>query len=375
MKKVIIIGGGFAGLSTASHLFRSGFKLEVRLIDKKLTNDFLPTLPDCLGRGINPDYLSYGIESAAKQFKFQFIHNEVNTVNLEKKEVFILNQRLEYDYLIIASGSETNFYGNENIKNNAYKLDSCADAKVIAEVLKQKDFNTYIISGGGYTGIEVATNLKLFLNKQSKNKRIIIVERAAAILGSLPEWMKAYVADNLKRLNIEVFTNSAIERIEGEKVFLSEGRVFENAMVIWAAGVKAAKFIQDLEVEKNPQGRIKVDEFLRLNDACFAVGDAAYFVHEKSFLRMAVQFAIVEGECAAINILRSIRGKPLIKYKPIDLGYIIPMANNCSSGRVLGVNLTGLLPTVFHFIMCIYRSYGMKNKLGIIGDLIRGGGK
>jgi len=375
MKKVFIIGGGFAGLSAACCLSALGLGLEISLIDKKENSDFLPVLPDCIGRGVNPDFLSYKIESAAEKFKFQFIRGEVTALNFEHKEVIASQLRFNYDYLIIASGSETNFYGSENIKNNAYKLDSSADVKVIVEALRQKDFNTYIISGGGYTGIEAATNLRLFLKKRGKNKRIIIVERAGRILGPLPEWMKKYTLDNLKKLNIEVLVSSAVEKIEGEQVFLSEGKVFDKAMVIWAAGVKAAQFIQDLKVEKNAQGRIKVDEFLRLNDACFVVGDAAYFAHEKFFLRMAVQFAIAEGECAVLNIIRSIKGQALIKFRPVDLGYIIPMANNRSCGRVLGINLKGLLPTIFHFIMCIYRSCGVKNKLGVIKNLIRGGRK
>ena len=76
---------------------------------------------------------------------------------------------------------------------------------------------------------------------------------------------------------------------------------------------------------------------------------------------------------AAKNILKSIKGAVLIKYKPIDLGFVIPMANNRSCGQVFGINLKGFVPTILHFMMCIYRSYGIKNKLGIIGDLIKGG--
>ena len=375
MKKIIIIGGGFAGISAAYRLCHSRIKSEVTLIDKKETSDFLPTFPDCIGRGINPEYLSYQIELIAQKNKFKFVREEVNRINLETKEVFTLSQSLNYDYLIISSGSETNFYGNENIRNNAYKLDGVEDAQALTIVLKENNFENYIISGGGYTGIEVATNLRVFLQKTNKIGRIIIVERAPAILGPLPEWMKKYVADNLRKLNIDILVNSAVEKIEGNKAYLSEGRILNKVMVIWAAGVKTAKFIQDLNVEKNPQGRIKVDECLRLNDTCFVIGDAANFGHEKIFLRMAVQFAIFEGDRTALNIIRSIKGLPLQKYQPVDLGYIIPMANNHSCGQVFGIKFKGLLPTIFHFIMCIYRSYGMRNKAGIIKNLITGGVK
>jgi NADH dehydrogenase len=373
MSKIIIIGGGFGGLTVARLLSRS--QLNLTLIDKKSTSDFLPTLPDCLGRAIAPEFLAFDIEEAARKWGFKFIKEEVISVNLEKKEAFTTNKILSYDYLVIASGSETNFYGNENIMKSAYKLDDVEDVKRILQALKQNESATYIIGGGGYTGVELATNLRLFSDKHKKSSKIIIVERAPKILGPLPEWMKEYANDNLRRLNIDIFTDSTIDKIEERRVYLSEGRVFENAFVVWAAGVKTAGFIQVLKAEKNPQGRLKVDEYLRINNNCFVIGDAANFSYNNNFLRMAVQFAIAQGHCVAENIMNSVQARRLCKYRPIDLGYIIPMANNRSCGRVLGLNLKGFLPTVLHFFMCIYRSNGLRNKFGIIKELLKGGGR
>lgn len=371
MNKIIIIGGGFGGIGAANRLYKSGLDLDVILIDKKETADFLPMLPDCIGRGINPEFLSYKIVNIGRKLGFKFIHNEVTSINLDKRQVLTETQALNYDYLVIASGTETNFYGNENIEQNALTLDSADDSRNIIHTLRQNEFDNFIIGGGGYTGIEVATNLRVYLDKVGRNSKIMIVERAPSILGPLPEWMKNYVSANLKELNIEVYLNSTIEKIEGGSVNISRGKTFSNTLVIWAAGVKTAGFIQNLKLEKNPQGRIKVDEYLRVNDNCFAAGDAAFFAHKGIFLRMAVQFAISQGECVALNIVNSVKGKKLKEFVPKDLGYIIPMAHNRSCGAVLGLNLKGLLPTELHFLMCIYRSYGMKNKLNIIGQLIR----
>ncbi|MFA5276024.1 MAG: FAD-dependent oxidoreductase, partial [Candidatus Omnitrophota bacterium] len=279
----------------------------------------------------------------------------------------------DYDYLIIASGSETNFYGNENLRQNAYKVDNLEDVAKLINVIKSKDFSTYFICGGGYTGIEVATNLSVFLKRlRKKNRRVIIVEHAPSILGPLPEWMKEYTLNNLKKLDIEVFLNNSVEKVERGSVFIYGGKIFEKALLIWAAGVKTAPFIQNMNTEKNPQGRIKVNSFLRLKHNCFVVGDAAYFSDKKSFLRMAVMFSIYEGRCAAENILRSIEGKEPKSYKPLDLGYVIPMANNKSCGVILGLKLKGFIPTVLHFVMCSYRSYGIRNKLGLLLNFIKG---
>jgi NADH:ubiquinone reductase (H+-translocating) len=370
MKKVVIIGGGFAGLACAWKLCNYSKHLQVILIDKKETADFLPMLPDIIGRGIASEYLSFNLRNAGKKYGYIFIQGEVSAVEPEKKAVTIGALKVSYDYLVIASGSETNFYGNQNLKQSALKLDDVEDAKKI--ISSAGEFDVYIIAGGGYTGIEIAAALRISLKKHKRQSRIIIVERGQTILGPLPDWMKAYVLDNLKRLDIEVLTNKSVDKIEGRQVIISDGNVINNAVVIWAAGVKAAEFIQNLNVAKNQQGRIKVDEYLRLNESCFVIGDAANFSYKDSFLRMAVQFSIAEGRCAAENIARSIRGMRLRKYKPLDLGYIIPMANNRSCGTVLGLNLKGLLPTPLHFTMCIYRSLGLRNKMGVLCSLLNG---
>jgi NADH dehydrogenase len=372
MKKILIIGAGFAGLSSLSVLSKASkdLDLKITLINDKDCSTFLPMLPDCLGRGIDPKNLVCDLEALSKKNNYNFVKDRVLAVDLINKQVMTATLRLSYDFLVIASGSETNFYGNAQIKEHAFKLDDAEDARLITEALKNKSHENYLVAGGGYTGVEVATNLRSYFGKRGLNKRIIIMERAPSILGLLPEWMKDYVLDNLRRLDIDVFTNSGIDSIENEKVRLSGGKIFDNSMLIWAAGVRATDFIQDLKVEKNPQGRIKVDKYLRVNDSCFAVGDAGYFTYKNNFLRMAVQFAITQGVCVGVNIVNNIKGKSLIKYGPLDLGYIIPMANNRSCGIILGINMKGLFPTFMHYFMCVYRSCNFKNRLGILSDLI-----
>jgi len=215
----------------------------------------------------------------------------------------------------------------------------------------------------------------MFLRKKNQPGKVVIIERAPSILGPLPAWMKEYVGENLKGLEIEVLTNSSIEKIEGTNVSVAGNRMFDDALVVWAAGVKTPACVQNLPLEKNPQGRIKVNEYLQAADRCFVTGDAAYFQDKGVFLRMAVQFALTQGACAAENIVSSLKGRALRPYKHVDLGYIIPMANNRSCGSVFGVDLRGLLPTVMHFLMCAFRSYGTRNRFGILGGLIRGGVK
>ncbi len=372
-KKVVIIGCGFAGAFASRYLSRFDKDTEITVIDKKKGFDFLPMLPDILGRNIPAEFLSYPIKLLSEEWGFCFLNEEAKSVDTQQNSVLTSKRRLDYDYLIISGGSETNFYGNNEIKKYAYKLDDVADAKIILGAMKEKGFDSILISGGGYTGVEVATSLRAYLNKRNLKKRITIIERGPSILSSLPEWIKGHVHNNLKELEIEVLTNTVLDKIDAMAVSLSSGDSFNNAMLVWVAGVRTPDFVQSLNVQKNPQGRIRVDEYLRLKDNCFVAGDCVYVEYKGSFLRMAVQFSIYQALSAAANIIKSIRSQEPVKYAPVDLGYIIPMANNKSCGAVMGLNVTGMNATMMHFIMCVYRSFGFKNKSGIIKSLITGG--
>lgn len=372
-KRVVIIGCGFAGFYAANFLSRFRKEIELVVIDRRDTFDFLPALPDLIGRGIDPDCLASSIYEIGRKYGFNFIKDEVVAIDLENRIIQGYQGSIKYDYLIIASGTETNFYGNSTIKDYAFTIDSVLDLKKVSESLKNRRYNSYLISGGGYTGVEVATNLRRFFDKNSIDGNIIIVEKGPSILGPLPQWMKDYTIDNLKKLKVDILTNTSIAKIEEDGILLSSGQKYLKPMLFWVAGVKTAGFIQNLEVEKNPQGRVKVDGYLRIKDNCFVVGDCANIAYQNSFLRMAVQFSIYEAVSAAKNVMRSIKGGELKIYKPLDMGYIIPMANNKSCGEVLGLSFRGVLPTLMHFSMCIYRLNGLKNKIKFLKGLLKGG--
>ncbi|MCG2707563.1 MAG: FAD-dependent oxidoreductase [Candidatus Omnitrophica bacterium] len=375
MKKVMIIGAGFAGLSAARKLAKCGLGLEVTLFEKKEDSAFLPLLPDCLGRSIHPEFLLSNIENFCGKLKIKRLREEAAAVDFESQQVVTPSSKHAYDFLIIASGSQTNFFANQTAQNYAYALNNIDDVGKITAALESNKFEHFIICGGGYTGVETASNLWLYFKQAGWDKKIIIVERAPSILGPLPDWMKTYVQNNLKSMGVEILVNSVIEEVQKDRVRVCARPVFEKAMLIWVTGVRTADFIQQLPIAKNPQGRIVVDEYLRVNPHCFCAGDAAFFRDKNNFLRMAVQFAVNQGNQAAVNIIQSIKNLPLKKFRPLDLGYIIPLANNKSCGEVFGFKLKGLLPTALHFIMCIFRLSGLNNRWGLIRNLLKGGGR
>lgn len=369
-KKIIIIGAGFAGLTAAKRLAKYRLPKEITLIDQKSRADFLPLIPDCIGRKVNPEFLRFDLRQFCQKNNINFIQAQVSSVDLEAKNIYLGERNYHYDYLLVASGSQINYFNSLDAQNYAYALNNVEDVKKIIQNLESNKFNNFIICGGGYTGIETASNLWRYFKKKGWSKKIIIVERTGSILGPLPEWMKSYVQGNLASMGIEILSNCVIEEARKDQVKVSTQPVFEQAMLIWVPGVRTADYIQNLLIDKNPQGRIIVDEYLRVNPSCFCAGDAAFFGSKTNFLRMAIQFALNQGRLAATNILRDMQGKKLKNFRPVDLGYVIPLANNKSCGVVLGINLKGLLPTTLHYIMCIYRSFNLNNRLGIICNLL-----
>jgi len=367
----VIIGGGFCGLTVLDRLSKSTQECSVTLIDQKSTFDFLPLLPDIIGGRISPEYAICDLKKYVQKCKAQFICERVEAVDVQRKIVSTAQQNIAYDYLVIASGAETAYHGNISAHQYGYGIRSVVEAQKILDVFKEAPKSTYVIAGGGYTGIEVATNIWRYFSKRNEHKRIVIIERSRKFLKFLPEKLHQYVKNNLLSLNIEMIHEAEVKEVEENRVVLSNGEQFEDAMVLWTAGVKVGDWLSGIGKESDKQGRINVDEYLRVDEHCFVMGDAANIRFKDSYLRMAVQFTLTQGFSVANNILRSIRGRPLKTYNAIgDLGYVCPMANNSSVGIILGLKTTGFLPTFFHYFMCIFRTYGWRNRLGILEDVL-----
>jgi NADH dehydrogenase len=373
MKKVVVIGAGFAGIEAVKVLAKHNDLIDITLIDQKSEFNFLPMLPDIISKRVDPEYLVLPFEEFSKKIGINFIQDKVIQVKPDEKKVICDNQKVDYDHLLVSTGSVTNFYGNNFIQANAYTLDNVNDAKRLLELIEKNDFENFVVCGGGYTGVEIATNIwRYFVKKKIPGKKIIIVEKAKELLSRLPDWMKQYCNENINKLSIEVITDDEIKSIDKDLIELGSSRKFEKSCLIWAAGVTTGQMIRRSQFKTALQSRVVVDDYLRYDDNCFFAGDAAYFEADKQPLRMGVQFAIAQGNLAAANIICRIKQKKLKAYQPLDLGYIIPMANNKACGLVLGFKVKGIFAIFFHYFMCILRTLSLSNQMGIIKNLFIG---
>lgn len=374
MGDILIIGGGFAGLEAARFFAKNRSKIgqrQVIVIDAKAVFDFLPLLPDVVGGRISAKNVVVSFKEYLGNLRINFQQDEVVEVSTKTKEVFLKNGRiLSYEFLLLAAGSVTNYQPQEFLKEKSFELKTVDDALKLAKIVEHDPGKKILIIGGGYTGVEIASNLALFLrNRKIKKYSIHIIEKNEDILSSLPAWMQDYCRLNLCACRIDVHCAVSIKEVTDASVKLSNKMEFDNYVLVWTAGVAAPPFTSSLEAKKDRLGRLFVDVHMRIDDTCYAVGDLTCFQHSGKPLRMAVQFSVAQGRLAARNILRSIAGRKLLKYRPCDLGFLVPLANKKACGKVLFFRVFGVLGWVFHYTMCIYRGVTIKNRFGIFCDI------
>lgn len=365
MTRVVIIGGGIAGLA-AARVLQGRRAVEVTLIDRKPTSDFLPLLPDVAAGRLDASLARAPLPELAVRYRFKYVQGRVQHVEAPQRYVGLESGKVPYDYLLVASGAEPNFYGNVQATQSAFPLHTAIDAVRIEEALRTGLYRHFVIVGGSYTGIEIATHLRCRLNAAHRTGRIVVVEKTPAIVGSLPPWMRDYVRANLATLGIECLESCEVTTLGPTNVVLSDGTTFHDTMTLWVAGVRTADFTRTLPADRNPQGRLVVDPALRIDDRIFVAGDAALVQHRGAPLRMSIQFALTQGTRSARNMLRALAGAPVRPYRPFDPGYVVPMANRRSCGRVAGVNLRGSFPTSLHYALCAYRSVGWARRWRVL---------
>jgi NADH dehydrogenase FAD-containing subunit len=370
MKKVVIIGCGFAGLSTVSQLSQSNDLIEITVIDRNENFHFRPLLPDVVSGTVNSRDILYPILNLRQKYGFKYICDTATDVDFTSKQVILKSAKIPYDFLVIATGSETPFPKADSFKHFALKLDTAYDADRIADAVRSATYHNIIICGAGYTGSETASQVWKLIRKERLQKNVMIVEMLDKILSTMPKWIQDYTTESFKQMGIPVLINTKVEDIDHSRVSLSNGRVIDNSLLIWATGLRPPELIKNLKVNKDNQGRIITEKDLRFSEGCYAAGDSSCFKKNGECLRMSVQFSIQQGACVAENIHRQINGISTTSFKEKDPGLILPMSNGRSAGSVFDFRVTGWKATILHYTASIYYVKGIFKKAAIASNLI-----
>lgn len=366
MRKVLIVGGGFGGTKALSKLWRGPF--DVTLVDPKEGFDFLPALPDVLSRKFGGSHLRVRYDELARRYGASFVRDRITRIDPETREAHGTGGTYSFDDVIVATGARTNFYGNAEAEANALRLRSLDQAERTLAAIEANDFKRIFVVGGGYTGVEAATHLKLSAARRKRPTVVEIVELTDSILPGQEAWVQDYARKQLESIGVEMRLETTVEKAN-DTVVLSDGSRYGDAIVLWNAGVTVDAPFEDTAVEKTKGGRVKVDKYLRAADRCYVVGDAASFDLEGSPLPMASYFADQQGARAARNIRRARKQKAIKPYRPRNFGLVIPLATGRGCGRLLGLPIRGRPALLIHHLAAWLRARNRCNRWGRLHDL------
>jgi len=341
LKKILILGGGYAGVGVLNKIqktFENNVDVNIELVSE--SNFFLhtPMLPEMATGTIEPRHIATPIRIFCK--RAQFHQAKVIDISLDSKQVTIQrmsdeSQRiLSYDYLVLAMGDKTNFFGNSNIEKNSFTIKSLDDAIKIrnhiismledadqeTDLVLQQKLMTFVVVGGGFSGVETVGEINDFVRESAKkfyrnisheNIKIILISAGDKILpeiGNLGEYAK----QALQKAGVIVYINTRLNDISNDIATLNNGEKISTATVIWAGGNSVEDVIQKLNAKHHTSGRLVVNKQLRLEDnsEVFALGDCAFSVDPRSGTPYppTAQHAIKQAKTVAKNLENKING-------------------------------------------------------------------
>lgn len=387
---VVIIGAGFGGLRAARGLARA--PVRVTVVDRRNYHLFQPLLYQVATAGLEAEEIAHPVRAILRrQRNAVFRLAEVRDVDFHMRRLHTSAGGLDYDYLLLAPGSATNYFGVGSVEQRGLALKSIEEAVAIRDqVLRQFELGvqqavrevrrailTFVVVGGGPTGVEVSGMLseliRLVLTKDFpgldlEDVRVVLLEASGRLLAGFPERLSEATAEILSRKHVEVRLGATVTRFDGERVELEAGDMIPARTLIWAAGARAAGLADRLGLKQDPLGRIHVDSTLRVpqQERVFAIGDASHVGLETRGLPMMAPVAIQQGALAARNIERALRGEPLLRFVYRDPGSLATIGRNAAVARLGRFCFKGFLAWVLWLIVHLIQLIGFRNRLLVL---------
>lgn len=362
MKKVVIIGGGYAGIYALRELVKNKH-LKITLIDKCTFHNLQPEVYDLIANKSNIADVTIDLTTLCMGFNHSYLEYKnlnVKKIDSETKKIYTEEQEIvEFDYLVMAAGTRTFFPSSVPGLNSAHDIKKLNWAmffkqsfenqlfKKIQNEAKQCDNTHIVVVGAGLSGVEIAAemayNSKMFFQRGSfscDNLKISLVSSSDTILPGLTSELINISHKRLKSLGINVITNTKLQKCEDGYAYLSNGTKIYNSFLIFTGGVEASKITEELDVSKNGRGQIIVNEYMQSDkyDNIFAIGDAAEIRNRKDeIMPPNVTIARISGINAGQNILNKIKNKKLIKCDPKLDGTLIALGGKFAAGNIYGL--------------------------------------
>ncbi len=388
---VVVVGAGFGGLSAAKVLAKSKL-INLTVVDRRNYHLFQPLLYQVATAGLSPADIAVPIRSELSKFKntHVFLGNVVG-VNLKERVLETETEKISYDYLILACGAKHSYFGHQEWEENAPGLKTLEQATEIRrrvflafelaerekDIEKQKSLLTFVIVGGGPTGVELAGSIaeisrhtleKDFRNIDPSRTRVILIEAGQRLVAGFDPELSKRAARDLESLGVHIWTSTRVTNITEEGVYF--GQEFIKAKtILWAAGVEPSSLGKSLGTSLDRVGRVIVNQDLAIKEDShvFVIGDQASFVDEKgNALPGLAPVAMQQGRHAARNILKMIRGKNSEPFEYLDKGQLATIGRSKALMQFKSIKMGGFFAWLAWLFVHVYYLIGFKNKFFVI---------
>jgi len=389
--RVLIIGGGFGGIQLAKHLKNAPVK--VMMLDRHNYHTFQPLLYQVAMGAIPADSIGFPIRRIfTKQDNFRFFLTDVQKINPESNTVTTDIGDINYDYLVIATGSNTNFFGNKEIEHFAMPMKNIPEALNLRSLILQnlekalvtKTYDerealmTFVVVGGGPTGVELSGALsemrQLILAKdyhglKKQHMKVYIVEGKDRLLGSMSIQASVEAKRALTAGEVTVYNSVHVQSYDGYELKIDDGKVIKTRNVFWAAGVRG-EVPEGIPKEIIARGtRIQTDDISKVKgyDNIFAIGDVAAMITNElpNGLPGVAPVAMQQGEQLAKNLVRIIKGEPTKPFKYLDKGTLATIGRNKAVADLGPFHFKGFIAWLLWGFVHILTLAGFSNKANV----------
>lgn len=388
---VVIVGAGFGGLETAQKLRNAPVK--ITLIDRQNYHLFQPLLYQVAIAGLVPSQIAYPLRTIfRKQKNLTFQMGEVTSIDFDGRYVRSNGSVIAYDYLVLAVGGQTNFFGLNAVEENGFQLKSIEDATGTRNHLLRmferasreagpdvrRALLTFVVVGGGPTGVETAGALaelithvlaKDYPQMDLREVRVLLLEATGTVMTAYPDELRKATMKLLEDKNVEILLNTRLTDYNGRRITLADGKYIDAFTLIWTAGVRSAEITDRLGIQQAAAGRVRVQPTLQLpqHPEVFVIGDAAYVEDEKGQpLPMLATVAQQEAKTAARNIRKALGEKTLESFRYKDPGLLATIGRNAAVARIWGLSFSGFIAWVIWVGLHIFRLIGFRNRLVVL---------
>jgi NADH dehydrogenase len=388
--RVVIVGAGFGGLTAARALKRQ--PVDVLVVDRHNYHLFTPLLYQVASALLDPGEIAQPIRALLRPLgNADFRMAAVTGFDLEGHRVLTDHGDLAYDYLVLAAGSQSNYFGNTAVEKHAMGLKELPEGLALRNWVlgrfehaswtedpgERRRLLTFAVVGGGPTGVETAGALselmRMVLRREYRGLpmdevRVVLIEGGRQVLGTFDPRLSAEAARSLESKHVEVWLEALVEDADAGGVTLKDGRRLDAATVIWTAGVRGADVGAKLGVPLARGARVPVEPTLQLADRpqVLVIGDLASLEQDREQLPMLIPVAMQEAKHAAATIGRLLRGQPAEPFRYHDPGIMATIGRNSGVAQLGRIKLSGFLGWVMWLVVHLINVVTFRDRVVVL---------